>query len=290
MEDTERFAELVSRRQALDTHEGQDSLSAVKVQVCGPITLAASVELPSGQASLSDAHARADIAASLAEGLRQHVAEVVNLFSDAQPLVVQLDEPAITAALQGTLPTVSGMGRHPAIAADEAETCLAQVVAAVGAATHEVVVHCCAEDPPVHLLAASGARALSLDLTMLPPSSESADQLCEWLQAGNHLFAGVSLSDPGASVAGMSSSVPSPGEPASGRQLTGRQLTGQQLTGQQLTGIRQLMGEEWLADQASKQLTLTPPCGLANVAFDQAKQEYQALRQMQRELGSGELS
>jgi hypothetical protein len=285
MEDTERFAELVSRRQELDTHEGQDSLSAVKVQVCGPITLAASVELPSGQASLSDAHARADIAASLAEGLRQHVAEVVNLFSDAQPLVVQLDEPAITAALQGTLPTVSGMGRHPAIAADEAETCLAQVVAAVGAATHEVVVHCCAEDPPVHLLAASGARALSLDLTMLPPSSESADQLCEWLQAGNHLFAGVSLSDPGASVAGMSSSVPSPGEPASGRQLTGRQLTGQQLT-----GIGQLMGEEWLADQASKQLTLTPPCGLVNVTFDQAKQHYRALRQMQRELGSGEMS
>lgn len=256
MEDTERFAEMVNRRQELEAHEGQDSLTAVKVQICGPITLAASVELPNGQVSLSDVHARADIAASLAEGLRHYVAEVGSLFSDAPQLVVQVDEPAITAALQGTLPTVSGLGRHPALAADEVEAHLVQLVAPVAAATHEVVMHCCAKDPPVRILGASGARALSLDLTMLPPSSESADQLCEWLQEGNHLFAGVSVSDPGASVAGMS----------------------------------QLMGEEWLADQGSKQLTLTPPCGLANVTFDQAQEQYQGLRRMQRDLGSGELS
>ncbi len=48
----------------------------LKVQAVGPWTLAADVELRGGEAALSDPGARRDLTASLAEGLRQHVADV----------------------------------------------------------------------------------------------------------------------------------------------------------------------------------------------------------------------
>ena len=167
MEDTERFAEMVNRRQELEAHEGQDSLAAVKVaglrpgHTCCQCGVAQWASLALGR-SCSRGHC-----GIAGRGSSAYVAEVGGLFSDAPQLVVQVDEPAITAALQGTLPTVSGLGRHPALAADEVEAHLVQLVAPVAAATHEVVLHCCAKDPPVRILGASGARALSLDLTML---------------------------------------------------------------------------------------------------------------------------
>ena len=254
-DDSEQFADLVNQRQVLGAHDGEESLVAVKMQFCGPITLAASVELPNGQPALSDARARADIAASFAEGIRQHVLEIAGWFPEGLPLVVQIDEPAVAAALQGDVPTVSGIGNHAPVASDEVEAQLAHVVRSVAGPAREVVVHCCAQDPPVRILGAAGAQALSVDLTMLDVTSRSADHLSEWLQEGNKLLAGVSVSDSIASVAAM-------------------------------------MGEDWLMTHGSKQLTLTPPCGLADTAFDnaaldKAASQYRRLRTMQRDFVAG---
>ena len=275
-DDTEQFADLVNRRHVLGAHADEDLMAGVKLQFCGPVTLAASVELPNGQAALSDGRARADIAASLAEGLRQHIMDVAGWFPDGLPLVVQVDEPAITGALQGIVPTVSGMGHHAALATDEVEAQLANVVQSVAGTSHEVVLHCCAEDPPVRVLAAAGAHALSVDLTLLELASEAADHLGEWLQGGNKLFGGVSVSDPSASVDDMRSSEDSfdPGQVSGVRQLA---------------DLGRLMGEEWLRAQAVQQLTLTPPCGLADTTIDQAAPQYRRLRTLQRDFVSGNL-
>jgi hypothetical protein len=267
---------LVNNRHVLGTHDDEDLMAGIKLQFCGPVTLAASVELPNGQAALSDGRARADIAASLAEGLRQHILDVAGWFPAGVPLVVQVDEPAITGVLQGIVPTISGMGHLAALATDEVEAQLANVVQLVAGTSHEVVLHCCAKDPPVRVLAAAGAHALSVDLTLLELASEAADHLGEWLQEGNKLFAGVSVSDPSASVDDMSSSEES---------VESAQESG---VGQ-LADLGRLMGEEWLTAQAVKQLTLTPPCGLAGTTFDQAVSQYRRLRTLQRDLVSGNL-
>ncbi len=62
------------------THEGP-----LKLQVTGPLTLAASVERPRGDKMLADHGARREIAESLAEGLRTHVADARRRFPARGP-------------------------------------------------------------------------------------------------------------------------------------------------------------------------------------------------------------
>jgi Cobalamin-independent synthase, Catalytic domain len=77
---------------------------ALKLQVAGPWTLAASVELPSGHKVISDAGAVRDLVSSLAEGLAAHLAAVRAQVPGAAP-VLQLDEPSLPAVLAGRIPT-----------------------------------------------------------------------------------------------------------------------------------------------------------------------------------------
>src|SRR5882757_7954111 len=107
---------------------GQRYTGAIKVQVAGPWTLAATVELRHGDKALSDAGACREIAASLADGLRGHVAEVRKRLPGADLIVVQLDEPALPAALRGGVPTASGFGKLAAVEDSVVETALRTVV------------------------------------------------------------------------------------------------------------------------------------------------------------------
>jgi hypothetical protein len=63
-----------------------------KVQLCGPLTLAASLELASGEPLLRDHAARRDVAESLAEAVTAHVTDVRRRLPGADVLL-QLDEP-----------------------------------------------------------------------------------------------------------------------------------------------------------------------------------------------------
>ena len=105
-----------------------------------------------GHRVLTDRGAVREFAASLQEGLRAHVAEVAAR-TGAQ-VVVQLDEPLLPEVLAGTLPTASGYGTVRSVGPSEARTLLRELVAALGV---PVVVHCCADRPPVRLLADIGA-------------------------------------------------------------------------------------------------------------------------------------
>ncbi|MFI8830703.1 methionine synthase [Streptomyces afghaniensis] len=176
----------------------------LKVQVVGPWTLAANLELRNGEAALSDPGACRDLAASLAEGLRQHLAEVQRRIPGAQ-LVLQLDEPSLTAVLRGQVKTASGYRTHRAADRQIVEQTLRDLV---GMHTDgPVVVHSCAPDVPFALLRRAGAAAVSFDFSLLTERDDEA--IGEAVEGGTRLFTGVvpsaegPLSDPAGSVMGV---------------------------------------------------------------------------------------
>ena len=170
--------------EALPRHDGP-----VKAQLCGPWTLAASLELPGGGPALSDAGAVRDVAGALGEAAREHVAAVRRRLPDACAVLLQLDEPSLPRVLAGRVPTASGLSAVRPVDAARARDLLADVLDAVVAAGAVPVVHCCDADVPVRLLVAAGARALSLDATLLHPRTD--DDLGEALEAGVGLLAGL---------------------------------------------------------------------------------------------------
>ncbi|WP_256503359.1 methionine synthase [Pseudonocardia humida] len=163
----------------------------VKVQAAGPWTLAAAVELRTGHRVLTDRGAVREFATSLAEGLRAHVAEVASR-TGAQVLL-QLDEPTLPAVLAGSLPTPSGYGTVRVVAEPAAKDLLREIIAAVGV---PVVLHCCADRPPLRLLADVGAAAVGIDATLPGVAGRTAetaqlDAIGETWDAGTPLLLGL---------------------------------------------------------------------------------------------------
>ncbi|MFI0409489.1 methionine synthase [Actinomadura sp. 3N508] len=156
-----------------------------KIQVCGPWTLAATIELKHGDRALKDPGAVRDLAASLAEGAAAHVADVRRRLPAAE-IVLQLDEPALPAALAGTVPTASGFSRLRAVEEPIAEDTLRTVIDAVDAFT---IVHCCARNVPYALLRGAGAKAISVDLSLVARRDD--DAVGETIDAGTGLLLGA---------------------------------------------------------------------------------------------------
>ncbi len=164
-----------------------DHAGPLKVQVTGPLTLAAHVERARGDKLVADHGARRELAESLAAGLTTHVADVRRRFPRAEQVVVQVDEPSITAVLGGGIPTASGFGRHRVVQPPEADGLLSTVTDAIVAAGARPVVHSCAADIPVSLLAGAGFTAISLDLGLADPD----DTWSELFEAGTDLWPGA---------------------------------------------------------------------------------------------------
>lgn len=159
----------------------------VKQQVTGPLTLAATVEKTRGDKVLSDHGARRELAAALAEGVRDHVADLRRRFPRSD-LVIQVDEPGVVAVLGGGVPTASGFGRHRVVHPPEASDTLHGLVTAIEESGGRAVVHSCAADVPVALLAGAGFSAISFDLTLAEPD----DVWAEAFEAGTDLWFGGS--------------------------------------------------------------------------------------------------
>ncbi|MBQ0912222.1 methionine synthase [Streptomyces sp. RM99] len=176
----------------------------LKVQAVGPWTLAAALELRNGEAVLSDAGACRDLAASLAEGLRLHLAEVRRRVPGAR-IALQFDEPSLTAVLRGQVRTASGYRTHRAVDRQVVESALRDLAAVH--ADGPVVVHSCAPDVPFALLRRAGVTGVSFDFSLLTERDDEA--IGEAVEGGTRLFAGVvpgtdtALSDPAGSVMGV---------------------------------------------------------------------------------------
>ncbi len=229
--------------QDLDTLEETASgySGPVKVQVCGPWTLAAALELShSANPALSDAGAVAELASSLAEGLAAHAADVRKRVPGAT-LVVQVDEPSLPAVLTGRVPTASGLATVAAIDRAVAGQRLATVLAAPSAAT---VVHCCGRAAAAFPeMRAAGATAVSFDLGQLPV--RDTDRIAELAEAGLGLLVGAL---PTAAAARLGTGPPVPPRDTAAAVVAMWRRTG--LSPGLLAG----------------QVVITPACGLAGVA------------------------
>jgi methionine synthase II (cobalamin-independent) len=204
-----------------------------KVQVCGPWTLAATIELRNGDRALKDPGAVRDLVASLAEGVAAHVADVRRRLPFAQ-VIVQLDEPGLPAALAGAVPTASGFSRLRAVEAPVAENALRQVIDAADAYP---VVHCCARNVPYGLLRGAGAKAISVDLGLVPRRDD--DAVGEAIDAGVGLFLGA--------VPGADAALPS-----------------LQATAAPVKELWRRFG--FPAAQLARQVVITPACGMAGAS------------------------
>ena len=156
----------------------------VKVQASGPLTLAAELELASGHRAITDPGAIRDLAASLGEGLKVHRAEVARRLDT--PVVVQLDEPSLTAAVTGRLTGVTTLSPVAAIDETVATALLDGCAEAIGG---DVMVHICASDVPWNVLQRSAIAALALDCTRLDAADH--DQLGSYIDSGRTVVMGL---------------------------------------------------------------------------------------------------
>ena len=187
--DLRRAADLLARdldalERAADGYAGP-----LKLQVTGPWTLAATVELHYGDKAVSDRGATRDLVQSLAEGVRRHVADVGRRLPGAR-LVLQVDEPSLPAVLAGRVPTASGYGALSAVEETLAQSGLAEVLAAaVDAGAVHTVAHCCAPRPPLELFRRAGAGSVSFDAALVGQAQD--DALGTAVEAGVALWLGV---------------------------------------------------------------------------------------------------
>jgi methionine synthase II (cobalamin-independent) len=174
-------SDLDAMEETLDGYAG-----LLKVQLCGPWTLAATLEQTrSLNPALADPGLVADLASSLAEGSAAHVAEVAKRIPRAT-LVVQFDEPALPAVAEGSVPTASGLSRVRTVEEEVLRERLHEVLAATGKYT---VVHCCARDCPFGIITGAGADAVSFDISLLRRAEY--DELAALAEAGAGLLAGA---------------------------------------------------------------------------------------------------
>ena len=228
--------------QDLDTLEDVASgySGPLKIEVCGPWTLAASLELSrSVNPALADPGAVADLTASLAEGVANHAAEVRKRVPGAT-LIVQVDEPSLPAALSGRVPTASRLTTVAAVDSTIASQRLHTVLSAPAAFT---IVHCCAGRAPFPEIKAAGASAVSFDLSRL--RTTEVDLVAELADDGLALFVGAL---PTSSAQRL----------VSGPPLRPRDTAESVVTLWHRTGLA--------TDHMALQVVITPACGLAGVS------------------------
>lgn len=226
----------------------------LKVQIAGPWTLAAGVEVPRGDRALGDAGATRDVIASLAEGTRRHIADIAARVPAAQVLV-QLDEPSLPGVRDGRLPTASGFGAIAAVPVPDLGAGLDAVVAEAGVTAG---VHCCADDPAADVLRATRVSFVSVPLDRLS-SRRDYDRLGEMVERGVVLLLGVV---PGTDTDLHRESVSAAAAPV--RSL-GHAL-----------GIR--------PEELAQRVVLTPSCGLAGASRGYAVAALARLREVARSL------
>ncbi len=225
----------------------------VKVQLCGPWTLAATLELPrTMNVAIADPGAVADLTASLAEGAAAFAADVAKRVPGAR-LVVQFDEPALPAVAEGMVPTASGLSRLAAVEADTLRQRLEQVLASTRAYT---VVHCCAPSVPFGIIRAAGADSVAFDLGRLRRGEE--DSVAEYAEAGLGLLTGAVQTVPDQAVEGAGGASGPGGGSREARETAERVIRLWRRLGLSLA-------------TCAEQAVITPACGLAGTSPAQAR-------------------
>lgn len=225
----------------------------LKISVCGPLTLAARIELSRTQnPALSDDGALADLTASLAEGVAALVRQVGERVPGATVLL-QVDEPSLLAVLAGRIRTASGLNVVRALDETVASATLRSVLEAAGTYT---VVHCCAAGFPFLFIRDTGARAVSFDLELVRRRDE--DAVAEVAESGLGLLVGAVPT-----VVDTQAAPRRPRDTAEAVVTLWRRMT---------------LDPAKLAEQ----VVVTPACGLAGLSPDEARARLELCREAAR--------
>ncbi|WP_343287172.1 vitamin-B12 independent methionine synthase [Gordonia sp. SID5947] len=176
-------ADLDAVEELWDTAGFRGTRRPFKIQVCGPFTVSASVELRAGHKVLRDRGAWHDVVASTAEGLRELVGDVTRRLG--ADVVVQLDEPMIGQVIDGAVRPLTRFDTIPAVPVADVAESLRGVVEQIGRPT---IVHSCAA-PRWDLIDRLRGVAWSLDVTS--PTTADLDGIGSLIDRGDVLVAGV---------------------------------------------------------------------------------------------------
>jgi methionine synthase II (cobalamin-independent) len=159
----------------------------IKIQICGPWTLSAHIEMSNGERMIRDAGACREIAEALALTVRSLVESTRIRVPNAQAIYVQCDEPSMAAVAEGSLRTASGYGRHSPVVDGVLETHLRLVMESISQVGGIPGIHACSSRVPWRVVRKSGAKFISFDaLTGVPDD----DYLGSMWEAGITLFFG----------------------------------------------------------------------------------------------------
>ncbi|EXF25993.1 hypothetical protein BG28_06425 [Nesterenkonia sp. AN1] len=119
--DVDTLADVRGRRReaGLDATDENGLAAPLVLELLGPISLMASLALPSGEKVLTDHGARRDLAGSLAAGVAEHLTHVRRACAPSS-LTVIIAEPDYIRARGGLIPTVSGYRTIRALDREEA--------------------------------------------------------------------------------------------------------------------------------------------------------------------------
>ncbi|MFB8009336.1 methionine synthase [Nocardia sp. NPDC056000] len=232
-------ADMDALEEAWETAGLAGSGRPIKVQVTGPLTLAAQVELPLGHRVLTDSGAVRDLSESLAEGVAAHAAELGRRLG--ADVLVQFDEPLLTDILDGTLRGVSVLNTVRALPEPEALHILDTVI---DVQPGPVLVHTCAAKPALGFLRRSGAAAIGFDMATI--GVKDLDRVGELLDDGRHLVLGL---------------VPTsaPDKPVTWREIAE-------------PGVRLIDRLGFSRRLLAEQILVSPACGLAGAPLSWARQ------------------
>jgi methionine synthase II (cobalamin-independent) len=259
-------SDLDAMEEVLDGYQG-----LLKVQLAGPWTLAATLEQPrSLKAVLADPGAVADLAASLAEGAAAHVAEVAKRVPGAT-IVVQLDEPALPAVVEGSVLSPSGLSAIRAVEEEVLRERLRTVLTATPAYT---VVHCCHDAVPFTIIAGSGANGVSFDLSVLKQGDW--DLLAGVAEASLGLLVGAAAAlDPLQRNGGAR-----PSRPVNAAEQAEQARPAPERVARSVADAWRRMG--LLPAACAPQVVITPACGLAGASPAGARAVLKRVREAAR--------
>lgn len=222
----------------------------IKTQVVGPWTLAAAVEGRTGRRLLQDHGACRDLAQSLADGVAEHIERLLRI--GATTVIVQVDEPSITAIRRGSGGTLFSQPRIPEDF--EIAGAWAHLRARWGSQT-PMVLHSCADDLPWSL--AGTFDAVSVDGTR----EHDEQGLGQWLDRGRPVWWGA--------LAATDTDLP-------------EELS---TTVRRVRAPFERLG---FGDRISDRIALTPACGFAGVTLPAAERIARRLQDVRLALLEGD--
>lgn len=164
------------------------STGAVKLQLAGPFTLAAAVSPVSGDRLLTDRGALSDLVQGLIAAASDQL-QHLRRHAPAAQFIVQMDEPSLAAAISGKVKTRTGRGSLPPVELPFARDLLRRLADGIRGIGAEPWLHCCANEPPLSVLAGLGFAGWSLPLAGL--AAADPNLLITHLDATGLLVLGV---------------------------------------------------------------------------------------------------